>query len=264
VLLRAQNRKTMAIIGRFEQGGAARWGLVEGEEVRWLDDPFASLEPGRESAGLGDLKILPPARPSKLFAIGLNYRAHAAEFNRALPDEPLMWFKAPTSLVAHGEAVEIAYGEHRTDFEAELAVVIGRGGRGIRESHALDHVLGYTNAQDISDRNIQRSESQWARAKSLDTYTPLGPFLHTGLDPQNLRIQTLVNGEPKQDAHTRDMIFPIAHLIAFVSRDITLEAGDVILSGTPENVGPLSPGDTLETRIGDMKPLINAVRLRER
>lgn len=253
----------MAIIGRFEQAGRARWGRVEGEDVLFVDDPFASLEPNGERARREELTILAPARPPKLIAIGLNYLAHAAEFGgREVPTVPLMWLKAPTSIVAHGGAIEIAYADHRTDHEAELAVVIGRGGRGIREEEALSHVLGYAAAQDISDRNVQRSESQWARAKSFDTYTPLGPFLYTDLDPQNLSIQTLVNGEARQQAHTSSMIFSIAHLISFVSRDITLEPGDVLLSGTPEGVGPLQPGDVLETRIAQMEALINPVVLR--
>ena len=255
----------MAIIGRFEQAGRVRWGLVESQDVLFVDDPFVSLQPNGERSRREELKILAPAKPPKLIAIGLNYLAHAAEFGgREVPSVPLMWIKAPTSIVAHQGAVEIAYEEHRTDFEAELAVVIGRGGRGISEERALEHVLGYTAAQDISDRVVQRSESQWARAKSFDTYTPLGPFLYTDLDPQNLSVRTLVNGEEKQSARTSSMIFSVAHLIAFVSRDITLEAGDVLLSGTPEGVGPLSAGDALETRIGDMEALINPVVLRAR
>ncbi len=252
----------MAIIGRFEQDGRARWGLVEGQDVLFVDDPFAALEPNGQSARLQELAILAPASPPKLIAIGLNYRAHVAEFDRQVPAVPLMWLKAPTSIQAHKRPIEIAYPDHRTDFEAELAVVIGRGGRGIREEEALDFVLGYTLAQDISDRDIQRSESQWARAKSFDTYTPLGPFVYSGLDPQALRVQTLLNGQVQQDSHTSAMIFTIAHLIAFVSRDITLQPGDVLLSGTPEGVGPLAPGDVLETRIGDMEPLVNPVVLR--
>ncbi len=252
----------MAIIGRFEQDGQTRWGLVEGQDVLFVDDPFRSIEPNGAQARLQELTILAPANPPKLIAIGLNYRAHVAEFDRQVPSVPLMWFKAPTSIQAHNRPVEIAYAEHRTDYEAELAIVIGRGGRGIREDEALSCVLGYTLGQDISDRDIQRSESQWARAKSFDTYTPLGPFLYTDLDPQNLSVQTVLNGEKKQDSHTSAMIFTIAHLIAFVSRDITLQAGDVLLTGTPEGVGPLAPGDVLETRIGEMAPLRNPVVLR--
>jgi 2-keto-4-pentenoate hydratase/2-oxohepta-3-ene-1,7-dioic acid hydratase in catechol pathway len=174
----------MAIIGRFEHLRAVRAGLVQGEEVHFVDDPLVSLEPNGETARLEDLKILAPVAPRKLIAIGLNYREHIAEqsrdgHEREEPKVPLMWLKAPTSIVPHGSPIEIAYPEHRTDHEAELAVVIGRHARGVSESEALDFVLGYTCAQDISDRNIQKSESQWARAKSIDTYTPLGPFIHT-------------------------------------------------------------------------------------
>ncbi len=250
----------MLIYGQFLRDGAPAHAQIEGERAHFLRDLFQNPTPTGESALVSELQILPPVFPSKLFAIGLNYAAHAAEHGNAVPAEPLMWFKAPSSLLAHGGTIEIAYPCNRTDHEAELAIVIGKTGKAIAQENAAAHILGYCAAQDISDRVIQRGESQWARAKSLDTYTPLGPFIHTDADPHNLTIQTVVNGEVRQNGHTRDLIFSPARIIEFVSQAITLCAGDVILTGTPEGVGPLQDGDTLETRIGDFEPLVNRVK----
>ena len=257
----------MPIYGQFLINGAARHGeiellapgQIEGATAHFIENLFENPLRTGQSAPVGDLEILPPVFPSKLFAIGLNYAEHAAEHGNAVPDEPLMWFKAPSALLAHEKSIEIAFPDHRTDFEAELALVIGKGGKKIAESEALNHVLGFAPAQDISDRKIQRGESQWARAKSLDTYAPLGPFLYSDLNPQNLSVQTALNGEIRQNGHTSAMIFSVARLISFVSQGITLCAGDVILTGTPEGVGALKSGDVLETRIGEMVPLVNRI-----
>lgn len=249
----------MPLYGQFLRDETPIHGLVEGDTVRFLSDLFEPNSFTDERAPLANLEILPPVFPSKLFAIGLNYADHAAEHGNEVPDEPLMWFKAPSALLAHEGTIHIAFPEHRTDFEAELAIVIGKRGKAIREEDAGDHIFGYTCAQDISDRKIQRSESQWARAKSLDTYAPLGPFISTDLDVSDCRVQSVVNGQIKQDGNTRDMIFSPARIVAFVSQAITLEAGDVILTGTPEGVGPLQSGDVLETRIGDLPVLRNKV-----
>jgi 2-keto-4-pentenoate hydratase/2-oxohepta-3-ene-1,7-dioic acid hydratase in catechol pathway len=185
---------------------------------------------------------------------------HAKESGKPLPDVPLMWFKAPTAVIAHEETVELAFPEHRTDYEAELTVVIGKRCKGVNEDEALNHVFGYTIGQDISDRNVQNSESQWARAKSFDTYAPLGPFIHTGLDPRNLPVETRVNGIVKQNSNTDQLIFGVAKLVAFLSEAITLEPGDCIMTGTPFGVGGLKEGDVIETRIGPMGPLVNPVK----
>ena len=254
----------MAIIGRLVWNGHIRYAEIENETAYSIHDPFEKdgIVRSGDIAPLNALQVLVPVAPSKILAIGLNYVEHAKESGKDLPSEPLMWLKAPSSMVGPDEPVEIAYPSHRTDYEAELAVIIGRTCKHASEENALSYVLGFTNGQDISDRDIQRSESQWARAKSLDSYTPLGPFIHTDLDPQNVRVQTLVNGEVRQDGHTSDMIFSVAKIIAFISHAITLGAGDVILTGTPAGIGPLKHGDEIETRIGDMMPLKNPVRNR--
>lgn len=249
----------MPVYGRFLVDGAPRFGEVDGETVHFLTDLFENPTRTGDSAALADLKILAPVAPKKLFAIGLNYIDHAKESGKPVPDVPLMWFKAPTAVIAHDEAVEVAFPEHRTDYEGELTIVIGKRCKGASEADALNHVFGYTIGQDISDRDIQYSESQWARAKSFDTYAPLGPFIHTGLDASDLPVETKLNGEVKQNSSTNQLVFGVAKLVSFLSEAITLEPGDCIMTGTPFGVGPVKEGDVIETRIGPMGPMVNSV-----
>jgi 2-keto-4-pentenoate hydratase/2-oxohepta-3-ene-1,7-dioic acid hydratase in catechol pathway len=255
----------MPVYGQFIYQGAPRHAEIEflpgGEEIaHFIVDLFADPTRDGQSAPVAELTILPPVSPRKLFAIGLNYADHAAEHGNKVPDWPLMWFKAPTALLPHGGTIEVPFPEHRTDCEAELTLVIGKTGKKIAEADALDYIFGVTCGQDISDRKVQRGESQWARGKSFDTFAPMGPYIYTGLDLANLSIQSLINGEVKQNGHTKDMIFSPARMVSFLSENITLEAGDLIMTGTPEGVSPLQEGDTLETRIGPMKPLVNSVK----
>ena len=253
----------MPIYGQFWRDNAPTHAEIVGDTAFFIDNLFSNPTRTGQSVPLADAEILPPVFPSKLIAIGLNYADHAAEHGNVVPPQPLMWLKAPSSLLRHGGTIEIAFPDHRTDHESELAVVIGKRGKAIPQSQALDYVLGYTPSQDISDRVIQRGESQWARAKSLDTYTPLGPYIYTDADPSDLSVQCLVNGELRQDGHTRDLMFSIARIIEFVSQAITLEAGDVILTGTPAGVAALADGDRLETRIGNFEPLVNNVEFQK-
>lgn len=250
----------MAIYGRFLVDGEARYALIDGETARFVDSIFGKVQITGETSPVEGLEILPPVVPSKLMAIGLNYADHAKESGLEVPKVPLMWIKATSSIIAHNEVVEIAYPEHRTDYECELAVVIGKRAKRVSEENAADYILGYTLSQDISDRDIQWSESQWTRAKSFDTYAPLGPFIYTDVDPSHLPIQTLLNGEVVQNSNTEQLIFNPAQLIAFLSAYITLEPGDVIITGTPFGIAPIKSGDVIETRIGDMKPLVNPVK----
>jgi 2-keto-4-pentenoate hydratase/2-oxohepta-3-ene-1,7-dioic acid hydratase in catechol pathway len=177
-----------------------------------------------------------------------------------LPREPLFWFKAITSLLADGGRIEIPFPQHRTDFEAELAIVIGRKIRNVSPTQASRYIFGYTTAQDISDRTIQKAESQWARCKSFDTFTPLGPFVETKIDPHELNIQLFQNGQLRQNSNTRQLVFKPADLVSFISTNLTLLPGDVILTGTPGGVGPIQSGDKLEVRIQGLAPLNNSVR----
>lgn len=254
----------MPVYGRFETNGEIRYAEVENDTAHFIDDLFGSRTKTGESAAISELKILSPVAPPKIFAVGLNYADHAAESGLDVPEKPLMWFKAPSSVIAQGETVEVAYPDHRTDYECELVIVIGKRCKGVSEADANDYILGYTNGQDISDRDIQWSESQWARAKSFDTYTPLGPFIDTDIDPSNLPIETLINGEVRQTSNTEQLVFKPAQLIAFLSEAITFEPGDVIMTGTPFGIAPLVDGDVIETRIGTLAPLVNPVKFSSR
>lgn len=251
----------MAAIGRFQQGDEIFYAkVVEGKLFRLRGDVFGSPSFDKKPRPRKGVKTLVPVQPSKIICVGLNYADHAREMGRELPKEPLIWFKATTSLLADGGKIEIPFLKHRTDFEAELCVVIGRKIRNVPPARAVRYIFGYTASQDISDRTIQKAESQWARAKSFDTFTPLGPFIETQLDPSNLTIQLFQNGRLRQNSNTSRMIFKPAELVSFVSSNLTLLPGDVILTGTPSGIGPIQSGDKLEVRIQRLAPLINMVK----
>jgi 2-keto-4-pentenoate hydratase/2-oxohepta-3-ene-1,7-dioic acid hydratase in catechol pathway len=251
----------MAAIGRFQKGEEIFFAkVVDGELYRLRGDVFGSPSFDKKPMSAKGLKTLTPVNASKIIAIGLNYADHAREQNKALPKEPLFWFKAPTSLLPDGGKIEIPFSRHRTDYEAELAIVIGRRVRNVTPAAAARYILGYTAAQDISDRTIQNAESQWARAKSFDTFTPLGPYVETKLDPHDLTIQQFQNGQLRQNSNTNQLIFNCYELVSFVSTNLTLLPGDVIVTGTPSGVGPIQSGDRLEVRIQGLTPLVNTVK----
>ena len=216
--------------------------------------------------------ILAPIKPGKIMAVGRNYADHAAELKNNVPDTPLIFAKFPTSIIASEDAIQWSTAvTNQVDWEGELAVVIGKGGRNIPEADAHQHIFGYTIANDVSARDIQSAESQWVRAKAMDTFLPLGPGIVTRDaidDPHNLRIQTTVNGETMQDASTADMVFKIPYLVHYLSQTFTLEPGDLILTGTPSGVGKgmepprfLSDGDTVSVTIENIGTLTNTCRV---
>jgi 2-keto-4-pentenoate hydratase/2-oxohepta-3-ene-1,7-dioic acid hydratase in catechol pathway len=251
----------MAAIGRFQKGDEIFYGkVVDGEIFRLRGDVFGSPSFDKNPVRLKGVRTLVPVTPSKVIAVGLNYADHARESDKPLPKEPLFWIKASTSVIPDGAKIEIPFPEHRTDFEAELCIVIGRRVRNVTPAAAGRYILGYTSAQDISDRTIQNSESQWTRAKSFDTFTPLGPFIETKIDPHGLTIQLFQNGQLRQNSNTSQLIFNCYRLVSFVSTNMTLLPGDVILTGTPSGVGPITSGDRLEVRIQGLAPLINTVK----
>ncbi|HEX4641675.1 MAG TPA: fumarylacetoacetate hydrolase family protein [Chthoniobacterales bacterium] len=250
----------MRVFGGFKRNGEIVYGEVRGDEVHLLSKPYwLGLDFTGDAVPLRDLQIDVPVAPSKLMAVGLNYADHIAEMKRTPLGTPLIWFKAPTSLLPHEGTIEIAFPEHKTDFEVELAIVIGARTKNVSQEEALDHVFGYTIGEDISDRDLQTSEKQFARAKSFDTYSPVGPFVYTEVDVSDLQITLRQNGEVKQQARTSQMIYPVAEIVSFASRSLTLLPGDLIMSGTPSGVGPIKEGDELEARIGDWPPLRNRV-----
>ncbi len=251
----------MAAIGRFQKGDETFFAkVVDGEIFRALGDVFGSPSFERKPIKLKGVRTLTPVVPSKIIAVGLNYADHARETNKPLPKEPLIWIKATTSLLPDGGKIEVPFPEHRTDFEAELAIVIGRRVRNVTPAAAARYIFGYTSAQDVSDRTIQGGESQWTRAKSFDTFTPLGPYVETKIDPHDLNIQLFQNGQLRQNSNTRELIFNCFRLVSFISTNLTLLPGDIILTGTPSGVGPIESGDRLEVRIQGLAPLVNTVK----
>jgi 2-keto-4-pentenoate hydratase/2-oxohepta-3-ene-1,7-dioic acid hydratase in catechol pathway len=251
----------MAAIGRFQKGEEIFYGkVVDGEVYPVHGDVFGSPSFQKKPAKLKGLRTLTPVAPSKIIAVGLNYADHAQESGKPLPKEPLIWIKATTSLLPDGGKIEVPFPKHRTDYEAELAIVIGRRMRNVTAAAAARYIFGYTCAQDISDRTIQNGESQWTRAKSFDTFTPLGPYVETKIDPHDLNIQLFQNGQLRQNSNTRQLVFNCYQLVSFISTNLTLLPGDVILTGTPSGVGPIDSGDRLEVRIQGLAPLVNTVR----
>jgi 2-keto-4-pentenoate hydratase/2-oxohepta-3-ene-1,7-dioic acid hydratase in catechol pathway len=266
---------------RFEAEGRARVGYQRGPDVQSAVQPVvaASLQEVIAGRGTGDagapiprrdVRLLAPLVPGKILCIGLNYMDHCREQHIEPPDRPTLFAKFPSSVIAPGEPIRWpADFSTQVDYEAELAVVIGRRTSRVAAADALSHVFGYTAANDVTARDVQKGDKQWIRGKAADTFCPLGPVVVTTdeiPDPQQLAIGCRVNGETRQASHTREMIFPVAQIIAFIARAITLEPGDVILTGTPDGVGQyrdpkvfLQPGDRVEVELGDLGVLENPV-----
>jgi 2,4-diketo-3-deoxy-L-fuconate hydrolase len=260
-------------------GNGPRVGSLEGEEIRPLahEDMIefieygGSPEPGEDTVPLGEARIhAPVARPQKVIGIGLNYEDHAAETGADIPEKPIVFAKYANTVIGPGEAIRIPPITEQADYEAELAVIIGRAARNVPESGALDHVFGYTNANDVSSRDLQFSEGgQWTRSKSIDTFCPIGPFIATRdeiEDPQDLSIRCVLNGEVMQDGTTSKMIFSVAELVSFLSQGMTLVPGDIIVTGTPPGVGSardpqvwLKDGDEVTIEIEGLGSLTNPV-----
>src|SRR5437660_5899137 len=230
----------MRTFGGFRSQDRFFYAEVRRDHGHVLTQPYwLGIRSTGEILPLTDLQILVPVAPSKLIAVGLNYADHIAEMKRTPLGTPLIWFKAPSSLLPHNGLIEIAYPEHQTDFEVELAVVIGAKAKNVSAARGLDFVFGYTIGEDISDRDLQKSEKQFGRCKSFDTYTPIGPFVHSEVDIRDLPIELRQNGEMHQHARTSQMIYSVAEIVSFASRWMTLVPGDVILTGTPSGVAPI-------------------------
>jgi 2-keto-4-pentenoate hydratase/2-oxohepta-3-ene-1,7-dioic acid hydratase in catechol pathway len=224
-------------------------GRIEGDE--------AVLDGGRFP--LGEVKLLAPCTPTKIIGVGRNYADHAAELGNELPKEPLLFLKAPSSLNDPDGAIVYPPQSSRVDYEGELAVVIGRRCHNVAKSGAADVILGYTICNDVTARDLQQSDGQWARAKGFDTFAPLGPHIVNGLDPAGLRVRTRLNDALKQDCPTSKLIFDVPTLIEYISAAFTLEPGDVIATGTPSGIGPMQPGDVVTVEIEGIGTLTNHV-----
>jgi len=249
-------------LARVKVAGKAYWAVVEGELLQLLaKPPWEGVTPLGGSIPLAGAELLPPAEPSKIVCVGLNSKAHAQEMGKELPQEPLLFLKSPAALLPPGGAVQLPPDSQRVEHEGELALVIGRRAKNLRPEEALAAVLGYTCLDDVTARDIQRREKVYARAKGYDTFCPVGPWLATDIaDPQRLTITLTVNGQLRQQGSTADMIFSVAELLAFISRIMTLEPGDLVSTGTPPGVGPLAPGDQVAVTIPEIGTLHHTVQ----
>ena len=205
-------------------------------------------------------RLLPPCAPSKIVCVGRNYAEHAKEFNNPAPLEPMIFLKPPSSLIGSGGAIILPKVSERVDYEGELGVVIGKRARNVKKADAANYILGYTCVNDVSARDLQRKDGQWARAKGFDTFAPLGPCIADDIDPACVRIRTALNGDVRQQASTSDMIFDVPTLIEYITAAFTLEPGDVIATGTPSGIGPMQPGDEVCVEIEGIGALVNRVR----
>ena len=245
---------------RFESAGSASYGLLDGESVVPVADrPWEKVVRTGEALPLGRVRLLAPCQPTKVVAVGQNYRAHAAEMGLPIPDAPIIFLKPPSSVIGPGEAIVCPRISQEVHHESELTIVIGRRARFVRPEDVSSVVWGYTCGNDVTARDLQRRDGQWTRSKSFDTFCPLGPWVDTALDVTDVPVLCRVNGQVRQNSRTGDMIFDVATLVAFVTEVMTLEPGDVIMTGTPQGVGPMGPGDTVEVETGGLGVLVNPV-----
>ncbi|HET9711223.1 MAG TPA: fumarylacetoacetate hydrolase family protein, partial [Pyrinomonadaceae bacterium] len=208
-----------------------------------------------------EVKLLAPVVPSKVVCVGRNYREHAAELGNKMPEEPLLFLKAPSAVIGSGQQIELPSASQQVEHEGELGVVIGRLARKLSSEHdPLDYVLGYTCVNDVTARDLQRKDVQFTRGKSFDTFCPVGPWIESNIDPTNVAVETRLNGEVKQKGNTADMAFPVAFLIRYISEIMTLYPGDLIATGTPAGVSRMKPGDTVEVEVTGIGILRNEVR----
>ncbi len=247
-------------IVRFTHKSKTEYGILDGDVVRVIAGmPFEAIQETKRSYPLSDIALLPPCLPSKIVALGVNYRSHGEEMNHQPPDEPLIFIKPATSIV--GPEAKIIYppSSKRVDYEGELGVVIKKPARQVSKEEAKNYILGYTCVNDVTARDLQSKDIQWTRAKSFDTFGPIGPCIETELDPSDLSLETILNGEIKQKTRTSQLIFPVLELVSFISHIMTLLPGDIISTGTPGGIGPMQVGDTVEVKIAGIGTLRNYV-----
>ena len=243
-------------VGRaLTRDGSVKWCEYAGERAYELD-----LETRQRKGEINASAFLAPVRPTKIVAVGLNYRDHAMEFSLDIPEEPIIFLKPPSSVIGNNEDIVYPEGVKRLDFEAELAIVISRRCSAVSRDEAKDYILGYTCFNDVTARDLQEKDGQWTRSKSFDTFAPIGPWVETEIaDPGDLRIVARLNGEVMQSSSTSNMIFDVYYLVSFISCVMTLEQFDVIATGTPPGVGPMKIGDTIGIEIQGIGELRNRV-----
>lgn len=246
---------------RYQSGAdAPRYGWVYEDRVGPIEGvPFGEFRRLEAEIPLNSVRLLAPVQPGKIVCVGRNYAEHAREQNVEVPEIPLLFMKPPSSVIGPEDVIILPPQSRQVEHEGELGVVIGRRGRWIPAEEALSYILGFTVANDVTARDLQRRDGQWTRGKGFDTFCPLGPWIETDLDPADVLVQTRVNGEMRQMASTREMMFPVQQLLAFISSIMTLEPGDLVLTGTPAGIGPLNAGDSVEVTVEGIGSLRNTV-----
>ncbi len=245
---------------RFEADGIARYGQLKENTIRSIEgDIFAEFKTDNEEHALANVRLLPPCQPSKIVALGLNYRDHAGELGFPIPDEPLIFLKPGTAVIGPDSSIMYPRMSKEVDYEAELGVVIGKRARFIQREKAFDYIFGYTCVNDVTARDLQRKDVQFTRSKSFDTFAPIGPCIARGMDPSHLKVESYLNGELRQSSHTGNLIYGVAELVSFISKVMTLLPGDIIATGTPSGIGPMVPGDVIEIVVEDIGTLRNTV-----
>ena len=250
----------MRIIRYQSRNHPPQYGWVLGEDVGPIQgDPFSEFRRLEADESLQSIRLLAPVLPGKIICVGRNYASHAREHDAEVPDIPLLFLKPPSSVIGPGDGIVLPPQSSQVEHEAELGVVIGKRGHWIPLDQAYEYVLGYTVGNDVTARDLQRRDGQWTRSKGFDTFCPLGPWVQTDFDPSDALITCHVNGEMRQMASSRDMVFDVRQLITFASSIMTLEPGDIILTGTPAGVSPLHPGDKVKVAVEGLGELENTV-----
>ena len=244
----------------FTTGKETEYGILNKEVIQAVTGtPYDGFELTDRRYHLNDVRLMSPCLPSKVVAVGLNYYSHARELEMPIPANPLLFMKPSTSVIGPEDKIICPCSSQRVDYEGELGVVMKVSARHVAVGEALDYVLGYTCFNDVTARDLQKQDGQWTRAKGFDTFAAIGPCIETELDPGNLNIETYLNGELKQRGSTSDLIFPVPDLVSFISSIMTLLPGDIIATGTPSGIGPMSPGDVVEISIAAIGTLRNHV-----
>jgi 2-keto-4-pentenoate hydratase/2-oxohepta-3-ene-1,7-dioic acid hydratase in catechol pathway len=247
-------------IVRFNIDGKTNNGILESETIRaFTGSPYGRIRTTDRYFNLNEVKLLPPCNPSKIVAIGVNYRSHGEEMSHRIPAEPLMFIKPSTSVIGPEDDVVYPESSERVDYEGELGVVMKKRAWKVSREDAPKYILGYMCLNDVTARDIQARDKQWTRGKGFDTFCPIGPCIETECNPDNLELETRLNGEIKQHTSTGELIFPVYELVHFISSVMTLLPGDVIATGTTSGVGPMQPGDTVEVEIENIGTLRNYI-----
>ncbi len=255
-------------IVRFAAQSKIKYGVLEGDNAirGFRVSPFARFKGSVSSSNfdgsiyqLKDVKLLAPCVPSKIVALGLNYHQHAGELKMTLPSVPLIFLKPDTAVIGPDDEIVLPRDSTRVDYEGELGIVIGKKTKDVFRDRVKEYILGYTCVNDVTERHVQKADGQWTRAKGYDTFAPIGPWIETGVDPNDLKLETYLNGELRQSARTGELIFELAELVSFISGVMTLMAGDVIATGTPPGIGKMDPGDVVEVKIEGIGTLRNFV-----